>query len=155
MRSYTLEFATTTINLALLRKQLGELDAEQVVALANPIQCFAMLADFEARLGLDVNEARRALAEWHAQWPRRFGGWQAGDEGSTREGGRYRVISVEDDGHIQVKMTFIRYGEDDQPYEDRKFHAVVCFLNGQTHNDRGPKGSLDLLAPVARLERVT
>lgn len=155
MRSYTLEFATATINQALVRKQLGELDAEQVIAIADPIQCFRMLADFEARLGLNVNQARCALAEWHAQWPRRFGGWQAGDEGSTREGGRYRVTSVEEDGYIQVEMTFIRYDEDDQPYEDSTFHAVVCFPNGETHNNHRAKGSLDLLTPVTRLERVT
>ncbi|MEY2152347.1 hypothetical protein AB7849_15685 [Rhodanobacter sp. 115] len=138
MRKYAIEYAAALLDLAMLRGNLGELDAEQREALEDPQQCFSMLADFDARLGLNVNEVRRVLAEWHAESPRRFGGWKAGDAGCTREGSTYRVTRIDSDGYIQVEI------ED----SDRRV-SVVAHPSGKV----GSQGGWDLMAPVTRLER--
>lgn len=47
------------------RLKLDQLDDEQVAALWDGEQCFAMLDDMEARCGMDVAEARALLVEAH------------------------------------------------------------------------------------------
>lgn len=54
-----------SINLKLGQKDLLLLAADQVEALADPVQSFAMLDDFEARLGLDVAHERFYLTSYH------------------------------------------------------------------------------------------
>jgi len=53
------------------------LDTEQVEALSDPEQAFAMLDDMEARMGLDVGDARALLAEAHTVAPPATGPLQA------------------------------------------------------------------------------
>lgn len=53
--------AWQSLEIALEAKGYSGLDEEQVEALADPAQWPDMLDDFEARLGIDVSEARELL----------------------------------------------------------------------------------------------
>lgn len=108
MRNFALEYVAALLDVELLRKKLDELYDEQREALADPLQCFGLLADLEARIGLDVKVARQVLAEWHSETPQRFGGWQVGDTGETRDGHSYRVTLIDSDGYISVEINFAK-----------------------------------------------
>lgn len=140
-----LEYAAERLDQALARRSLEPLDGEQREALEDPWQCFAMMADYEARIGIDVQQARAAMAEYHAGRELSFGGWEKGDTGYTRGGRPYRVIRVEKDGYMVVEIEPYRIGDTDaiMGYEQR---LATCngAVSGGAHND--------LMAPVSRLE---
>ncbi|WP_017462551.1 hypothetical protein [Dyella ginsengisoli] len=64
-RTRCIEAARDLLDRECGRLGLEPLDSEQVEALDDPAQCFAMLDDMEARVGLNVAKARRRLDVAH------------------------------------------------------------------------------------------
>lgn len=141
-RNYALEYATLLLEFALNRRGYDVLDSEQIEAMADPLQCFAMLDDFEARMGLDVTEARRALAELHADTPAAFDSWKVGDKGTTRDGRGYEVTAIQNHGGIEALIA-------GHPHPHMVFLSTGRFFSDDA-DGRADESGHDLMAPTER-----
>ncbi len=141
-RNYALEYATLLLEFALSRHGYDVLDSGQIEAMADPLQCFAMLDDFEARLGLNVAEARRVLAELHADTPAAFGGWKVGDKGTTRDGRGYEVRAIQNHGGIEALVAGL-------PHSHMVFLSTGRFFSDDADGYADECGH-DLMAPTER-----